>query len=307
MKSAARKFRDKDYLLTAAGLIFNVLGYHHTNDKITAGLKYINGDKWEHSYLDSINWLKQHHPEYVDRWIEVPLAKIDTHLCPQQRLAELIQTPLVSSDEHGLLAKSVKLIQKLSEFFRIPIQDFGLTDSLLWGHGTETSDIDVVVYGKSNATILLDQLASLFHEPDFQLIDPRYIQRPPHLEQTEFDNLATRKKNQGFYQGTRFSLRAVRNWNEIGPDPLFQTVGDKELNLTIADHQESMFYPVIYPTKENVEIVSFEIGYECVFRPGDLVTVFGQLEESTKGSRILVGSNQGHGQRIQSRINDPLS
>jgi predicted nucleotidyltransferase len=307
MNSENMKFRDKDYLLTSEGLIFNVLGYDHVDKKITAGLKYIDGKKWEQSYQESIHWLKQHDPQYVDRWIEVPISKITKYLCPQQRVTQLIQTPTSFTDQYGLLDKSVRLIQKLSDFFGIPIIDFGITDSLLWGQGNEDSDIDVVVYGKPNALILLDKLSNLFDEPDFEFIDPRYIQRPPNLAQAEFDDLASRKTNQGFYQGTRFSLRAVRNRNEISPAEPLQTIGQKELQLTIADHQESIFYPVIYPTQENVEIVSFEIGYECVFRKGDQVTVSGQLEESHNRRRILVGSNQGKSQRIQLRVDDPLA
>lgn len=83
-------YRDKDYLLTAEGLIFNVLGDQHSAGQITAGLKYAQGNKWQDSYAAAFTFLKNTYPQFVTDRIVVPVDKIKQHLKPLERTRQLL-------------------------------------------------------------------------------------------------------------------------------------------------------------------------------------------------------------------------
>jgi hypothetical protein len=50
----------------------------------------------------------------------------------------------------------------------VPPEQFGITDSLLWGPGSTDSDVDLVVYGSAAASRVLAGLPVLFDQPDFK-------------------------------------------------------------------------------------------------------------------------------------------
>ncbi|EAQ79230.1 hypothetical protein [Blastopirellula marina] len=285
------QLRDKDYLRTNDGLIFNVLGYDHAVHAATCGLKYVDSVKWLDTYDQALRFLGKRYPHYVDELIRVPFDRVAEVYRSEDRLPQLRQAKPV-----GLLQKSLDFANLLASTLRWPLEACGLTDSLLWGCGGEDSDIDLVIYGEARCRTWLDQAERVFASPEIKPIAPQFIQRPPHLDDEQFATYCRRKRNQGYYRGTRFSVRGVRAWNEF-PQPLPLVAGTAtERELTIADNRQSMFFPVIYETAENVSIVSFPIGYEATFAPGDRVRVQGaQVDAQT----ILVGSRYGSAEMIR--------
>lgn len=282
--------RDKDYLLTQDRLIFNVLGYDHAADSAVCGLKYVGGEKWLAGYPEALQLLQRRYPHYVDQLIRVPLDQVAAIYRSEERLPQLRD-----SSPTGLLAAAVELADLFAGALDLPQEAFGLTDSLLWGEGHADSDIDLVIYGTPNCEAWLNSAARLFALPDIQPIAAEYVQRPPTLSDAAFAQLCQRKRNQGYYRGTRFSVRGVRRWQEI-PTRLPLAAGEPaERELTIADNRQSLFYPVIYNTREDVDIVAFQIGYEAAFAPGDRVRAQGaQLDERT----ILIGSLYGRDESL---------
>jgi len=284
-------FRDKDYLLAENGLIFNVLGDHHTDEKITAGLKYTSGIKWTGSYQQAIEYLSDSFPQYIDRWIQVPLDQVSTHLKPMVRLQELMKTPQALSTN---LHQAVLLAECLSHQTSISTRAMGITDSLLWGTGNENSDIDLAIYGLKNIHQFCQQSSEIFKHNDFKAIEPEFIQRPPFLSDQTFERILRRKLNQGYFQGKRFSIRGVLKDSELElfPDRTrsFKAVESIETHATIAGTLGQLLYPIQYETDQKSPIVSFHVGYEMAFRPGDRVRVRGMLESTGERSRIVVGS-----------------
>lgn len=285
------RLRDKDYLRTTDGLVFNVLGYDHADDGATCGLKYVDGVKWLDSYQRASEYLRENYPHYVDELIRVPFAYVAEIYRSEDRLPQLR-----SSQPSGLLQKAVELADLCAETLNLPRKAIGLTDSLLWGEGTEDSDIDLVIYGMANCFTWLQSAEAAFELPEIEPIAPEFIQRPPHLSDAMFAHFCARKWNQGYFRGTRFSVRGVRNWDET-PSSLPLIAGSSvERQLTIADNRQSLFFPVVYETTDHVDVVSFQIGYEASLAPGDRVRVRGaQIDERT----ILIGSRYGSDESIE--------
>lgn len=284
------RVRDKDYLRTTDGLIFNVLGYDHAADSAVCGLKYVGEEKWLASYGEALQYLQQNYPHYVDQLIRVPLDQIAEVYRSEERLPHLRR-----SQPTGLLAQAVELADLITDSLHLPADAIGLTDSLLWGVGNPDSDIDLVIYGADNCDVWLRIAERLFALSEIEPIAAEYVQRPPHLSDAAFAQLCQRKRNQGYYRGTRFSVRGVRKWDEI-PAPLPLIAGEPaERELTIADNRQSLFFPVVYQTREGVDVISFQIGYEASLSPGDRIRVRGALIDART---LLVGSRYGRDEAI---------
>ncbi|WDI40912.1 hypothetical protein [Bremerella sp. P1] len=293
-------YRDKDYLLTPDDLIFNILGDQHDAGFVTAGLKYANGKKWVESYHDAAQYLRDSFPAYVDGKIRVPIDKIQQHLKPLERTRHLLDEKEHASE---LLALSVDLIHILAEHCEVPASEIGITDSLLWGTGNENSDIDLVIYGSEVIARFLTTSHELFEFDDIEHIDEQFIQRPPGVDDRTFEVMLQRKGNQGFYRGTRFSIRGVLTDEELLWIPArktpFQAHEPRQCELEISGRDDSLLYPVAYETTDGTPLVTYHTGYEMSFVPGDKVRVTAMHETSDAGERLLVGSVSGRDEVIQ--------
>ncbi|PQO27423.1 hypothetical protein C5Y96_17950 [Blastopirellula marina] len=293
-------YRDKDYLLTQDDLIFNVLGDQHDAGFVTSGLKYANGNKWVDSYYDAARFLSESFPTYVDGKIRVPIEKIQQHLKPLERTRHLL-----TEKEHAspLLALAVDLVHILAEHCDVPATEIGITDSLLWGVGNENSDIDLVIYGSDVITRFLSTSHELFQFDDIEHIEQQYVQRPPGVDENTFQVMLQRKGNQGFYHGTRFSIRGALTDEELLWIPerktLFRPQEPRQCELEISGHDDSLLFPVSYDTTAGIPLVSYHTGYEMSFLPGDKVRVSAMYETGEAGQRLLVGSTNGENEVIQ--------
>ncbi|RCS54574.1 hypothetical protein DTL42_05400 [Bremerella cremea] len=295
-------FRDKDYLLTDEGLIFNVLGDQHTAGLVTAGLKYTQGKKWQDTYVAAMAYLQKSFPQFVTDRIVVPVDKIQQHLKPLKRTRQLLAQ---RDSQPPRLAQAIDLIEILAEHCEVPSSEIGLTDSLLWGEGNDNSDIDLVIYGQTVINQFLAKKEALFQFEDILEIDPAHIQRPPFINDRTFQTIANRKGNQGTYRGTRFTIRGVLTDEEIlfateRTSPFQATESMKlEWEMEITGRSESLFFPIAYETSEAVPLVTYHVGYEMGFQPGDKVRVAGTMETSGELQRLLVGSLSGKQEFIQ--------
>ena len=286
-QDAADRLRDKDYLTTADGLFFNVIGYDHELDRATANLKYVHGTKWTAGYDAAVAFLAKEYPNYVRGLISVPRSLVTKIHRPQEGLRRLRS----QADRNGLEQTAVDLAQECSDVFEIPLGRFGVTDSLLWGRGGNNSDIDLVVYGSDSALIVLDRIKSLYRRTRFERLRVENFTRQSTMRSAGVADLCRRKMNKGLYQGVRFSLRAVREWNEIESAERFSFTaqGTVEVNARVADNSQSLFFPAMYQLDSGLDLVSFLMEYEAVFTPGDSLKVKGTLEVGAR-NRIVVGS-----------------
>ena len=149
-------FRDKDYLRSVDGFLFNVIGYEHPVHHALVNLKYVPTkkglEKWSDGYRNAVCFLKRDYPQYVNTHglISVSGLQIAEFYQPQLGLQKLrLQRDSDPAMLNRLQCTALELGEKLAEFFGVPFEQFGITDSLLWGNGQPDSDIDLVFYGKS--------------------------------------------------------------------------------------------------------------------------------------------------------------
>jgi len=338
-----RSFRDRDYLITPEGFIFTVIGNLHPAERVIAYLKYIPDErgKWGRgrsryrralahynvpSVMDSIQFLREKAPQYVfESAVDgislpaVPKDKIDTHLCPETRLPELQSTE--SRDE--LESKALRFVQLLSKETGVPTESLGLTGSILARiHDPTFSDIDLVVYGFSNALRVKTFLRKLEDSPSREIrkltgasrekwISERLRSTP--LTRRDVEALFARKWNIGSFERTEFSVHAVHVEMEVRGhygDEQYKPLGIIDATARIAGVNESMFMPAVFLIEHaDVKgshvvagldrIVSYEGLYADVAVEGEMVSCRGKLERVESSSaishRILVGSPEAGG------------
>ena len=293
------RLRDKDYIITKDDLIFNVLGYEHPPQRTMANLKYVNGEKWLSGYPAAVKLLKEKYPLYIDNrgFVSVPDTMVGKICRPKEGLIRL----LAEKNPNRVQKTAVELFLKLSDFFVSSLSKFGITDSLLWGPGKSNSDIDAVVFGRDTASLVRKKLPSLFELPEFERFDPSIFKEPPGVPKADFEKICERKLNFGYFNGVKFSLRAVRNWDEIQKTkPSYEVDGLVETDAKVLDSSESLFFPSVYKISSDVaeEAACYSRSYENVFIEGDEIRVSGTLERVVGGKekkrRLVVGTLENY-------------
>jgi len=179
----------------------------------------------------------------------------------------------------------------------VPLEKWGITDSLLWSPGTPYSDVDAVVYGKDSVRVIQQKLGGLFAHKDFKRFEEGLFQKPPPMPAGDFKKICNRKLNFGYFKGTKFSLRAIREEGETShADRTYDVIGLTDAKATVIDSSESLFSPPRYAIKSNTaeELVSYSNTYENVFVPGDEIRIKATLERVSEGERfwkrLIIGS-----------------
>ena len=276
---AMRSFRDRDYLITAEGFIFAVIGNIHPADRVIAYLKYVPDErgKWgrgrsryrralQHynvpSVMDSMRFLRANAPQYVyESTVHgitlpgVPTDRIVEHLRPEERLIQLRSTQ--HRDE--LEERALRLVDLIWQNASVPTESLGVTGSLLARiHDPAFSDIDLVVYGFNNAVRVRSFLQNLKESSSNAVrrltgasqekwIAERLVSTP--LTWQNAIDLLARKWNIGLFDGTDFSIHAVHIEEEVHEhygDERYVPLGIVDATAKISDDDESLFMPAVY-------------------------------------------------------------
>ena len=273
-------FRDKMYVRTKNGLLFNVTGYRHPTTHVFASLKYVGDEKWKHGYAAAKQYLQHHHPEFVDEFIVVPHDQIDEVFDPQRRWLQLRRDSRSKSLE-PLLSEAVELGTLIRDELQIPLSsvadrdsEFGITDSLLWGGGHAESDIDLVVVGRDNARRLQLHMPNILERDGFERPDPTVMTAPYGLSVDIWPWLLTRKAHMGSFRGRLFSIRGMLSTAEVRVLPAERNVDQgpvQRVEFEVDDVSDSIFFPSIYRNGAGDELVDYSVVYEGAFREGDVV------------------------------------
>ena len=120
---------------------------------------------------------------------------------------------------------------------------------------------------------------------------------------------ASRKSSQGMFRGRDFSLRYVKDWNEVKEtygDSRYTSFGQITIQATVIDDSEAIFTPCRYIV-ENVEslerkkiptiteVTSFRGRFSQHVKKGEVMIAHGKLEKVTtrKGAyyQLVVGGS----------------
>lgn len=296
-------FFAKDFIETAEGLIFAVVGQGMEHDKVLCFLRYVPHQQgWRKVDTDVANdFLKQHHPHYLhyspilDASLHaVAQPKIIKHHRPKHRLQQLL-----NADNHDVVEQDLLSLTRLFQQHGLDLADVGVTGSLLIGVQQHGSDIDVVCYGRevfhhcravTAKLITLGQLQDLT-EQDWQ---QSYQRRDCDLSFAEYVWHEQRKANKAMINGRKFDLNFI-NDQAVGDPGDYQKIGPVNLQCQVIDDTYGFDYPAEFKIDHEYidSIISFTATYTGQALRGETVQVSGMLEQSSQGrKRIIVGSSR---------------
>ncbi len=276
---AEARLRDKTYI-AAKNMLFNVTGYQHPPHHLYGSLKYIDGRKWKDGYTAAIEFLQQKHPEFVaGSFIQIPSEQITTVYDPRARWTELLRAKEEGRGVSSLHQEALDLADGFRKHVNIPLDEFGITDSLLWSDGHCESDIDLVVFGEHQTERILHAAEAIYKQDDFARPDPAVMKAPYSLKVDDWPAILARKMHMGAFRGRLFSLRVILTdeaLKQLGREKYIasNTAPNETSTLVefeIADAKHSLCFPATYRNQDGDELVDYSVVYEGVFRAGEKV------------------------------------
>ena len=265
--------------------------------------------------------LRQRYPSYLfedpvfgAQLQGVPKERVRRIHDPCQKLAELRRR----DGRDDLEEKAVAFGDLLADRAKVPESSIGISGSILVGLHTPCSDLDAVVYGSENCRAVHGALQKLLDEPPLPpapLLPPkvggieggraprggREVRRLNEEEMRElyasrsqdtpmdfedFARLEGRKVIQGRFQDCEYFIRFVKMPAEVGEnygDRRYTSLGQAEIEATVADASQAIFTPCIY----GVEDVKFTDGPE-VGDVREIASFRGRFcEQAREGERVI--------------------
>jgi len=278
-----RRFRDRDFIETADGFFFCVVGGIHPAKRVIAYLKYVpdKAGKWGNgrrrfkrvlrnytipALSETLESLRREYPEYLffSRYLHVlmsgvPIPRIVARFLPEVRLHEL----LCSNELDNLEEKLIALIELLSQKSGVSKDAFGVTGSILLGiHQTAFSDLDIIVYGRNSSLQVKKALTPMYEDSSSrvsklhgdQMVE--WCSSKVELYSLSYDEareLLTRRWNRGLFGSTLFSVHPVLMESEqierYG-DRSFNPLGFSKIEAKVSSNTEAMFLPSTYEVSD---------------------------------------------------------
>ena len=297
--------RIRDFFQTRQGWIFAVSDYCHPQG-IRSLLRYVPDLKGEREaggrryrkldFDDAYRFLRMKQPDWVADLHQVPPEEIKLTFSPSHALLALAQTD-----------PRVKRIVQTLAGAGVPMQQMGITGSMLVGLQAPGSDIDFVVYGPSwwKARDILARAKSNGEMDDLDEATWRkiYLKRKPEIGFEEFMIHEKRKGNRGMVEGTYFDLLFTRDWDQIQTQPRGRQAKAAQIEARVVNADFSFDSPAIYRLDhpEVKEIFSYSHTYAGQALPGERIEAKGVLEETENGLRLVVGTTrEARGEWIRS-------
>lgn len=297
--------RIRDFFQTRQGWIFAVSDYCHPQG-IRSLLRYVPDLKGEREaggrcyrkldFDDAYRFLRMKQPDWVADLHQVPPEEIELTFSPSHALLAVARTD-----------PRVKRIVQTLAGAGVPMQQMGITGSMLVGLQGPGSDIDFVVYGPSwwKAKDILARAKSNGEMDDLDEATWKkiYLKRKPEIGFEEFMLHEKRKGNRGMVQGTYFDLLFTRDWEQIQIQPRGRQAGAAQIEARVVNADFSFDSPAIYRLDhpEVKEIFSYSHTYAGQALPGERIEAKGVLEETENGLRLVVGTTrEARGEWIRS-------
>ncbi len=324
--------REGDFIETTEGLFFDVKGLIHPPDRTIAFLRYYptpqgkrrrGNQRYDKVYhlVERFDYLRQHYPKYLykdavfgQELQGVQHSAIKHTYQPKESLRKLIE-----QDERDALQQDVVTFANiLEQTARVSPNSLGISGSIQVNLHGETSDIDLIVYGRraAQAVQLALRRAHLLPEEGISgyrletylpVYNLRWSGSGISIEKMLLvDGL---KAMHGVFGGHHYFVRAVLEWDEVHEqygDSKFRQLGRARAYCRIMDDRDGLFTPCRYEIEamkllegrfdvEIREIVSFRGRFSEQVRQDEEAIVQGTVElvehGKEKWGRFVLGSD----------------
>lgn len=229
----------------------------------------------------------------------IPNDKIKQIFVPQDGLKKLMEL----EKKDPLQSTTIKLIKLLSNYSKITLSDFGIHGSILTSMHSQSSDIDIAVYGADNFRILKKAVMKLKDKGQVK-----------YLYEIPTDYL---RMNKGIFEGKKFVFNAIRKISEIkNTYELFEYKSIKQIHFQckVIDNSQAVFRPAVYKIDNYIalndnsyvskelmpcEVVAMIGEYRDVVQNNQITVVSGMLERVKNlktdkiHHRVVIGSGEG--------------
>ncbi len=242
---------------------------------------------------------------------QVPRGEIAVYYRPVDALARLFGEAKPDEAEK----RAVEFASLIRDCSGVSASNLGVSGSIKIGLHTPSSDIDLIVYGRNESTMVREMMKHLLSEGNpVRHYHPDELERLYHFRVADtkmpYDQFAqheARKIFQGIYRDREFFIRYLPNSSEIGEaygDIQYHTEGYVKIKALVSDASESFYTPCRYRltqvdvlegpvASDIVEAVSFRGRFCEQAETGETVVLQGKLEwvVTAAGShrRVLLG------------------
>jgi hypothetical protein len=320
---------------TVEKLIFAVKGLVHPPDRLIAYVRYLP-DPAGNRIREGVNYRRVYHfneqhqiiqtqyPAYLHDepafgicMQSVPVERIQQVYDPRVRLQDIY----TCGPEDLLVENALALVSLLGQTANVPLENLGISGSLLYGLHHSTSDIDIVVYGETEGRAvhqalrhLLDNSSESVYPLNRDQLMALHASHQPELPLTfaDFARIQSRKVNEFFFKEFQCFIMFVKwpeQWGERYADPSFEQLGSAKIRARVKEDRDSIFTPCRYliedvsfldgrPESDLKEIISFRGLFSDQARAGEWVLAKGSLERVIPQSapvyyRLTVGGQVG--------------
>nr|WP_320161665.1 DNA polymerase subunit beta [uncultured Methanoregula sp.] len=223
---------------------------------------------------------------------------------------EDVRTVLKPDAEIGRIASAHPRVKKLVDLFGLPEGTIGCTGSLLCELENNTSDIDMVVYGRhwfiAQALVRQGIRDGKIEGLSDEMWRKVYEKRKPEIPYDVFVIHEQRKWNRGQIEGTYFDILYTRSYEDIrsAPSGKGEVIGKMTLEAKVTDASLSFDNPAVYEIEhESVSrVLSFTHTYSGQALTGETIEACGVCEQHGNERWLIVGTTrEARGEYIISR------
>lgn len=307
--------RDRDYIQDSSGCYLKVLGDNHPEGKVVSYIKYfpsnipnrmINNKGYGYNSFVSKSFVilgeepdRICHSNFHGGLITcTPIEKV-TNVYSCRAKLKTIWNNKRQYQNHRVGKELINFLEKILEF--VDINKLGITGSFLIDAETESSDIDLVCYGRDT----FNKLQNIFYSSDAiipyigEQAQKLYKRRMVHMEPMDYDLFIKQetRKLQGLtrMEFIHINCQPLRNDEDDFFDEIkFVEIGEIQCIATITDDKQSIFTPCYYKIrvediidslfddgrnflKKITSLISYIGTYSCSFNTGDKIFIKGKL------------------------------
>ena len=298
--------RLRDFIEDRDGCLYAVSAYDNT-DRVGCVLRYVpepggerghpSGRRYaKYDFDEAFCYIARRKPHYIDLIHRVPQSDICRILKPEQEMISVI-----GRDER---------VRKLDRLLELVPGSAGCTGSLLCSLEDESSDIDLVVYGREWFHVQ-DRLRRLIQEGILEDLDDAmwrrvYGKRKPEIRYEEFFLHEQRKWNRGQIDGTYFDLLYSRSYDDLGVLPGGRGIPEGKITITarVTDASLAFDSPAVYEVDHGKiqRVLSFTHTYSGQAQEGEEIEACGICERHGREYWLIIGTTrEAKGEYILSR------
>jgi hypothetical protein len=288
--------RLRDFVVDPDGWIYAVSTYDNERN-VGCVLRYVPESDGERVGRSGQRYRKYDFEEAYARIArEKPAYAGRVQRIPPMDLRQVLKPDL----EISRIAASHDRVRKLLDLFRLPPGAVGCTGSLLCSLENESSDIDMVVYGRHwfTAQALVKRGIA---EGRIEGMSPEmwrrvYEKRKPDVPYDVFVLHEQRKWNRGQIGGTYFDILYTRDYDNLDSAPVGEgeKLGKETIEAKVTDASLAFDNPAVYSVEhESVSrVLSFTHTYSGQAITGETIEACGIVEQHGKERWLIVGTTR---------------